>query len=57
MRKLVKARTYGIKLAVSVPENVLGRPPVRVDGYLGDKPEALAGGYGHSTLIVIYLAR
>ena len=34
MRKLVKARAYGVKLAVSVPENVLCCPSVRVDGYL-----------------------
>ena len=56
MRKLVKARAYGVKLAVSVPENVLGRPSVRVDGYLRNKPQALSGGNGHSTLIVVYLA-
>ena len=56
MRKLVKARAYGVKLAVSVPENVLGRPSVRVDGYLRNKPEALSGGYGNRALIVVYLA-
>ena len=56
MRKLIKACANGIKLTVSILKDVLGRPSVRVDGYLRNKPEALSGGYGHSTLIVIYLA-
>ena len=57
MRKLIKACANGIKLTVSILKDVLGRPSVRVDGYLRDKPEALSGGYGHRALVVVYLAR
>ena len=56
MRKLVKARAYGIKLTVSILKDVFCSPPVGIDGDLRNKPQSLAGGYGHRTLVVIYLA-
>ena len=56
-RQLVNAAGDVVKPPVRVAQHVLHRPPVRVDGYLRDEPEAFARGYHHLTLVIVQLTR
>ena len=56
-RKLVDTRAYAVQLPVGVAQDVLGRPAVGVDGYLGDEADTLARRGHHLALVIAERAR